>query len=507
LGIASPRFLRHERSGDAIGQSLAAHGLREIVPFAAWLAALYLLAVSPILRAAVPPLGPYVGHLAGVAVLAAHGSDPLLARFFGIDTSVLPNRAMDLFVPPLVGWVGIYWAGKIFVLRAFLLVLTGAHAVQWALTRRLSLGPSAAALFLYSEITTAGLLDYLFGIGLALWAFALWIRLGSRRAALRGAVSAFFIVGLFLCNLSALCLYAAAVAGYELWRLHGAPHRATGLAALALPFLVVPALFAAGPSAHAPADLEWRLAAKAQGLWFIAKTYYSAYDAVIAAMIVAGAVWAWKKGMLRLHPAGQAVLAIALPLYLALPYAALGARDVDTCFPLGLVLLLCGFLDWRIATPTRRRGFVLALAALLSLRVAGVAAADDRLQPIVDGFDRSLALIPLGSSVMVAQDGDIPLRDTLLALPSLAMIERASLVSSALAPDERMLVVKPPYRALAMSFGDAPPRLDELRKRFDWRQAYQYLYVVGAGAVIAAPYLVPLYRVRDFQLYRVLHRP
>jgi hypothetical protein len=118
-------------------------------------------------------------------------------------------------------------------------------------------------------------------------------------------------------------------------------------------------------------------------------------------------------------------------------------------------------------------------------------------------------LIPLGSTVMVAQEGDIPLRDTLLALPSLAMIERASLVSSAAARDERMLVMKPPYRDLAISFGAAPPRLDELRRRFDWRQAYEYLYVVGAEAASAAPapYLVPLHRARDFQLYRVLCRP
>lgn len=335
MSIASPRLLRREPPGGAIGDGRAARGLGEIVPFAAWLAAFYLLAISPILRAAVPPLGDYVGHLARVAVLAAHGSDPLLTRFFGIDPRVLPNRAMDLFVPPLVGLVGIYWAGKIFVLRAFLMVLTGAHAVQWALTRRLSLGPSVAALFLYSEITTAGLLNYLFGIGLALWAFALWIRLGSYRATFRGAVSAFFIVGLFLCNVSALCLYGAALAGYEPWRLKGAAHRGAALAALALPFLAVPALFAAGPLAHTPFGLEWRLAAKAQGLWFVAKTYYSAYDAAVAAMIVAGAVWAWRHGMLRLHPAGWAVLAVALPLYLTLPTRHGGRATSMRAFRLG----------------------------------------------------------------------------------------------------------------------------------------------------------------------------
>ncbi len=493
---------------------------------AASAALFFLIACWPILHGQVPPLGDYVNHLARMHVIAAGGRDPLLTRFYAVEWKLIPNLAMDIFVPPLIGAVGIYLAGKIFVLTAFALVLSGAHAIHWALFRRLSLGPSVAALFLYSEIASSGLLNYLFGIGLALWGIAVWIGLRSRHPALRGAVSAVFVAALFVCHLSALGLYGTALLGFEIWRWRAErPERrrlAAELAAFALPFLLVPALLAMGPLGADSGGLEWRLYSKGQGLWYIAKTYYHAYDAAVAAGFAACALWAWRRGIVRLHPAGWSILAVAVPLFIALPYAAMTAIGVDKRFPVGIVYVLCGLLAWEIEAPKLRRGFLAALAALLCLRVAGVEMAAYRLQLIVADFRRSLDLVPPGSKVMVAQSGDdIPFPDTLLALPCLAMIERSSLVSIAFSdPAEQVLVVKPHYRAFTGGFGDEPPSVGELidpprwsaythSSRIywrQWRQDYDYLYVMsGADTPNPAPQsLIALYRAPHFQLYRIV---
>jgi hypothetical protein len=480
----------------------------------------FLIAAWPILHVKIPPLGDYVNHLGRMHVIAVDGRDPLLAQFYGIRWKIIPNLAMDLLVPPLAKAVGVYWAGKIFVLVTFALILTGAHAVHWSLFRRLSLGPLAAALFVYGEITSIGLINYLFGIGVALWGVASWIGLRHAHAGLRTLVSLAFVVVLFFCHFSALGLYGVTLAGIEAWRVFAErPDRRTLLidvAAFGAPFLVVPLLLAAGPDGRTTlTTVEWRLYSKAEGLWYLAKTYYRAYDLFTGAAIALSALWAWRRRWVRLPPAGWFVLGLAVPVYIALPFSVMSATHADDRFPIGVVLMLCGFLAWDLGDALRRRRFLIVLSALVLLRVGGAEAASERLQKIVVAFDRSLELVAPGGKILVAQrGGGIPLFDTLEALPCLAMIERSSLVSTAFShPTGQVLVVKPPYRAMTSRSGEPPaltevlhpPRGDGRIYWRNWTRDYDYLYVISAGdASNPAPRrLTLLYRGPHFELYRI----
>src|SRR5271167_1424286 len=64
-------------------------------------AALTLLISIPIWTHPLPPLSDYVNHLARMDVIATLSKDPLLANYYEVDWTVLPNLTMDLIVPPL----------------------------------------------------------------------------------------------------------------------------------------------------------------------------------------------------------------------------------------------------------------------------------------------------------------------------------------------------------------------------------------------------------------------
>src|SRR5207247_6665126 len=79
--------------------------------------------------------------------------------------------------------------------------------------------PMIAFPLLYNNVFLVGTMNYVFGIGLALWALAAWIWLRERGMLLRLAVSTLFVLGLFFCHLFSVGLYGLGVLSFELLRL------------------------------------------------------------------------------------------------------------------------------------------------------------------------------------------------------------------------------------------------------------------------------------------------
>jgi hypothetical protein len=486
---------------------------------------LFGLAILPVLQAKIPPLDDYINHLARMHVIAIDGRDALLARFYTIDWKLIPNLAEDLIVPPLARGLGVYVAGKIFVLAYMTLLLTGPHAIHYALYRRLSLGPLVAFLFIYNQLNGWGLVNYLFGVGLSLWGIAAWIALRRSSAVLRGAVSLAFVLALFVSHLSALGLYGLALLGHEAAILRaGDPairRRVPDILALVLPFLVVPVLLLLGPDGDAGGPVVWELPAKLQGFWLSIKTHIAIIDIPVGALIAALAFWAWRRGILRVHPAVWWFLAAAIPVYLAMPTEIMSAWGADVRLPIGMLFIIIGFLDWTLPTPRARRAFVLVVGGLAVLRIAVVEIVWQRLDAVTAEFERSLPLIPPGSKVLAAQATNPPQLRLLHYLPSLATIERSSLAADTFAnPRQQILSVNEPYTDMAGGYHTPLSSLDQLLAADDtqpptrhgvywsrWRHDYDYLYVLWtAGAENADPGgLETVYVGRDFTLYRIPH--
>ncbi|HUB97284.1 MAG TPA: hypothetical protein VL993_15285, partial [Stellaceae bacterium] len=71
--------------------------------FAALFIVLFAVAVVPVLRSGVLPLVDYPNHLARMAIIARLPHDPILQHYYALAWRPIPNLAMDVLVPPLLG--------------------------------------------------------------------------------------------------------------------------------------------------------------------------------------------------------------------------------------------------------------------------------------------------------------------------------------------------------------------------------------------------------------------
>ena len=188
-------------------------------------AAFTLLISIPIWTHPLPPLSDYVNHLARMHVIATLSKNPQLARFYEIDWQVIPNLTMDLIVPLLARFMNVYLAGQVFIVGMFALIISGCLALNRALIGRWSVFPLFAFPLVYNYVFLVGLMNYIFGIGVALWALAGWVALRERAWPARFALSTVCVLALFFCHLSALGIYGVGVLSFEIAAAVGATAR------------------------------------------------------------------------------------------------------------------------------------------------------------------------------------------------------------------------------------------------------------------------------------------
>jgi hypothetical protein len=205
-------------------------------------AILFTILAIPICIVKIPAMGDYFNHLARMHIIASVDSDPLLAKYYEIKWNLIPNTGMDLVVPSLSRFFDIYLAGKIFVLIILVLIASGVFAINYAVYKQFSLAPFVALLFVYNTVLLYGFMNYLFGLGLALWAIAIWIKFREYNSFYQVLIALISVFILFVCHLYAVSLFVFAIGCFELWRLrqkgnelpHGKPRsigaKTTGVA-------------------------------------------------------------------------------------------------------------------------------------------------------------------------------------------------------------------------------------------------------------------------------------
>ena len=176
-----------------------------------------LISVIPLLTHPLPPLEDYANHVSRMTVITDHGQNPFLAKYYEIDWEILPNLMMDLIVPSIAKVVNVYLASQIFTMMIFSLIMSGTFALNRALFKRWSMLPLVAFPLLYNYMFLIGVMNYFFGIGLALWGLAAWIVLRNRRWPTRYLLSALFAVALYLCHLFTVGVYGLGLMAFEIW--------------------------------------------------------------------------------------------------------------------------------------------------------------------------------------------------------------------------------------------------------------------------------------------------
>src|SRR5215472_409556 len=285
--------------------------------------ALLAFTALPVLLHPWPPMSDYINHLARMQVIATVNTDPDLARFYEIDWQILPNLMEDLIVPPLTRLMSIYAAGQTYTILSFVLIAAGTIALHRALFHRWSALPLIAFPFLYNNVFLVGTMNYVFGIGLALWALATWAWLRERSLPLRLLVSMLFVIGLFFCHLFAVGVYGIGLLAFELNRLwSGLAHRGAGttrggalrplidFAVSGLPFVPVLPLLMESPTWGLRQTYTWELPGKLEGLSYIIEVYSHGAAFFFTAAIAFAIGWVIRDRALRFHALGVWLLAI-----------------------------------------------------------------------------------------------------------------------------------------------------------------------------------------------------
>lgn len=502
-------------------------------------AVLMTVAAIPILLNPLPPLSDYINHLARMQVIANIHSDPDLARYYEIDWQVIPNLMMDLIVPPLLRIINVYVAGQVYTLVSFALILSGVVVLNRQLFGRWSALPLIAAPLLYNDVFLVGTMNYVFGIGLVLWALTAWIALRERGRARRLSLSALFVFGLFFCHLFALGVYGVGLFAFEsqrLWNAFRRVHRNSGqamarramvsltvdFAMTGLPFLLVPGLLMLSPT-RGLWDFEWQMDGKMDGLLFVIRAYSPVVAYLLAAIAAGAAAWAFRRRAFSFHGFGLALLAVGAVVYLALPQVMFETYMVDTRLPISLALILIACIDVDLRRPLARRIFAVGVIAVLAVRVGEVEYHWRQLSATTTSFRQSVQLLRRGAKVAVAYadpNGGDRLRDYgLVHADCIAVIDRSALVTTAFTVvGKQILHARPAYRSRVDTQDGTPPMIGTLVRVTDridtdpddywrsWTSDYDYLYVLFTKPDFKNPdraHLTEIFAGDRFILYRI----
>jgi len=491
-------------------------------------AALTLLISIPIWTHSLPPLSDYVNHLARMHVIATLAKNPQLASFYEIDWQVIPNLTMDLIVPLLARVMNIYLAGQVYIVSMFALIISGTLALNRALIGRWSALPLFAFPLLYNYVFLVGLMNYIFGIGVALWALAGWIAVRERVWPIRFTLSTACVVVLFFCHLSSLGIYGIGVLSFEvlrLWerRLQPWPARIVDFVASGLPFLAAAPLLYASPTMQLVSGVYWDQRGKIDGLMFAIADYSDIVAFALVTVMVASIVWAIRHRILRFHPLGLVLVIVGCIVYLALPRVMFDTYMTDQRVPIGVAFMLfaCGVLELRRRMV--RRGFLIVLLILIVGRLIEIDLNWSQLSDSTSQFRSSVRRIATGSKVFVAYaDRSLgeDVRDLgLVHAACIATIERSALVTTLFTvAGKQVLHARPEYRDYVDAQDGTPPSVAELIVAAEHPQPntpafwlnwtkFDYLYVLFTEDEALNPDPSRLKLIADgdrFQLYRIL---
>jgi hypothetical protein len=491
-------------------------------------AAFMLLISIPILTHPLPPLSDYVNHLARMHVMATLSNNAQLAHFYEVDWQVIPNLTMDMIVPRLARVMNVYLAGQVFIVGMFALIITGCLALNRALIGRWSVFPLFAFPLLYNYVFLVGLMNYIFGIGVALWALAGWVALRERAWPARMALSIAFVPALFFCHLSALGIYGVGVLSFEISRLWERrrepwPARVVDFVASGLPFLAAAPLLMASPTMQLVGSTSWEQHGKIDGLMYVVSDYSDIAAFALVTAMVASVVWAMRHRVLRFHPFVIMLLVVGAAVYIMLPRVMFDTYMTDQRVPIGVAFMLFACGDLELRRRTVRRAALVVLTVLITMRLFEIDYNWSQLSDSTSEFRSSVRRIAPGSKVFVAYtDRSLgeDVRDLgLVHAACIATIERSALVTTVFTTaGKQILHVRPEFHDYTDLRDGTPPAVAQLIQAVDhplpWMPAFwlnwtkfDYLYLLFTEDEAPNPDPVHLKLIADgdrFQLYKIL---
>ena len=214
----------------------------------AFIAALVLLSMVPLLYPPVPPLVDLLGHMGRYRVQLDLDSSPSLSQYYDFQWAAIGNLGVDLLIMPLAPVFGLELAVKLIVMAIPPLTVAGFLWVAREVHGRVPPTALFALPFAYSHPFMFGFVNFALSMALALLAFALWLRLARKnRFRLRAMLFVPISIVLFFAHtfgwgvLGLLCFSAEAVRQHDKgsgW-LRSGVNAALHAAVMALPLVFI----------------------------------------------------------------------------------------------------------------------------------------------------------------------------------------------------------------------------------------------------------------------------
>ncbi len=450
---------------EAIETAIIKTGAEKAMPIPVLWRAAALMAAAYALLFVVFPLGvgaDYPNHLARAYIETAIDSSAALQRYYEIDYKFVPDFTIEMIVPRLAPLFGIYGAGSIVV--AIAVVLAPLAGVFLSRTLNGSAGawaPLIGFAAVFNRNLEFGFINFLFGLGLALFCFCLWARMapGWKRTALIAPAAAFVaanhILGFLFLGYVALLWEASKFAFGE-----------RGTLKTFLPSLIIrdgaaflPGLLMIGYAFLIADDVStytgdmgmWsqRIAALTAGFGFFNSPLSVAAGTVALGVFLGGFYFGLRKGVISLHRDLAFVAAGVMLLVLIMPTHVAGIWGLHLRYGgAGLILAAAAI---RFREPARASVAAIVFAGVIALLAANGAGHVLRTDRIQSDIREGLAGLPPGARVINATTPDVGFEIGVHAA-SLAVIE-ADAYAPNLFTNISAVSVKPEMTALHMPQG------------------------------------------------------
>jgi hypothetical protein len=430
--------------------------------------------------------------------------DPALAgarQYYIYDWRLFPNMALDVMVYLLHLVLPLDLAIKVFLGIIVLQLYWGVQAIARALQAPGRSFGLAAALFVYNGPLLMGFVDLCFGIGMALWVFALWLEYGRRPlAAIPFAILPSLIL---LAHLFAFAIYTLCIGCYAAGRLvvalRARDWRTVLAVCLSLLPLLAPLLLYRFAIAHDTAEsliVFSDIQHKSWALLTLPGISDLVFNIVFLALLAIVLIVILRR--MDIAKTMLPVLGGLLIAFIALPYQVALGTWVDYRVPTILVLCLIASLRWRVARAALRPA-EFAILLLFLIRMGLLYSEWWQWQPVYDDYRAAFQLLPIGAKLLpigTHPDALQPAEHPPLAhIDAFAVTERGAFVPTMLAGlPYQMLHYAPNVHPLQQSFshGAAVPT------------DYDYVLIVKPTAENTPPNIETIFFGHDFLLARIL---
>jgi hypothetical protein len=490
-------------------------------------AALLAVAIAPLFAVEIPAMLDYTNHLARMYILSG-GSNPAYEVRWGL----YPDLAMDMIVPVLARWMSVATATKVFLGASEVLVVTGAVFLELTTKGRHRLSGLGALLALFTLPFAWGQVNFMFGMGLAVWGVAFWIWLRDEPIRIRCVAHSTVVAILFISHFFDLGVYGLTIGLYELSRIktisdiRSLPKTVIFTASPVLVLIAVMGLTGGGLGPHgggigSPAGFDWDFFLKLG--W--AAIFMNVYDTRLA-ILDAGALFVLALALvatrrLSLTGAGVWIASGLAATYIALPRQLFGSQYLDVRLLTAAMIILPAFATFSPCSRLWRVAPLVAVLAIIATNEFVTTRAWFNYDSDIKEFEASFALLPRQSAVLIGQRDDAgreyqPIYyAATLAAPTAGVFVSSLFAQLGMQPIQprakfRGLAVKeerdcyPPRLALlrAATKKDVPPTIPE--NIVNWPGRFQYLYLLGVGGPNPFPTnLTTIMAGRRFSLYRI----